>query len=171
MDEYIRLAINSINAYVQSGIRYTPQPWELTSEMRNGRAGVFVSIHENGSLRGCIGTIAPARNTIAEEIVSNAISAATEDPRFLPITVDELVRLTISVDILGEAEPVSSTDELNVKRYGVIVAKDNRRGLLLPDLDGVETVEDQVMIAKRKAGIDAFEKGVLLYRFEVIRHE
>ena len=105
------------------------------------------------------------------EIVSNAISAATRDPRFPAITEPELEHLTISVDVLGQAEPIGSEAELDVKRYGVIVEKGFRRGLLLPDLEGVDTVEYQVAIAKRKAGIGLDEAGVRMYRFEVIRHE
>ena len=122
-------------------------------------------------LRGCIGTIVPTTSCIAEEIIQNAISASTRDPRFPPVTVEEVGRLVCSVDILGEAEPVSSLEELDVKRYGVIVTKGLRRGLLLPDLEGVDTVCEQVEIACRKAGIRPDEEGVNLARFEVIRHE
>lgn len=171
MDPYVMLAKNTIDSYIREGRIYRPADEELTEEMQNDRAGAFVSVHEDGDLRGCIGTIAPTRDTLAEEIVSNAISAATRDPRFPPITVPELERLTISVDVLGKAEPVSSYAELDVKRYGVIVEKGFRRGLLLPDLEGVDTVEYQVAIAKRKAGIGEKEEGVQMYRFEVIRHE
>jgi len=171
MDEYIRLAINSINTFVQRGERYVPQSTELTGEMRSNRAGAFVSIHENGELRGCIGTIMATENSVAEEIVSNAIAAATRDPRFTPIQADELPYLTVSVDILGEPEPIASTSELDVKRYGLIVSKGNRRGLLLPNLEGVDTIDDQVAITKRKAGIADAERGVVMHRFEVIRHE
>ena len=171
MDPYVQLAKNTIDLYIRDGKVYQPSAEELTDEMRNDRAGAFVSIHEDGDLRGCIGTIAPTRDTLAEEIISNAISASTRDPRFPAITVPELEHLSISVDVLGKAEPVSSYDELDVKRYGVIVEKGFRRGLLLPDLEGVDTVEYQVYIAKRKAGIGENEDGVQMYRFEVIRHE
>ncbi len=171
MDPYVRLAKNTIDLYVRSRQVYRPEDSELTEEMASARAGAFVSIHEDGDLRGCIGTIAPTRDTLAEEIISNAIAASTRDPRFPPIGEEELAGLTISVDVLTEAEPVSSEDELDVKRYGVIVEKGYRRGLLLPDLDGVDTVSYQVSIAKRKAGIRDNEAGVKMYRFEVIRHE
>lgn len=133
------------------------------------RAGVFVSLHKHDRLRGCIGTIAPTTGSIAEEIVRNAVCAATEDPRFDPVAADELEWLNISVDVLGKAEPVSGPEELDVKRYGVIVSSGYRRGLLLPDLDGVDTVEEQIAIARRKAGIREKEP-VKLERFEVIRH-
>lgn len=171
MDLYVQLAKHTIDAYVREGRIYRPADGELTEEMRSSQAGAFVSIHEDGELRGCIGTIGPTRDTLAEEIISNAIAASTRDPRFPAIRERELDRLVISVDILGEAEPVAGEAELDVKRYGVIVEKGYRRGLLLPDLEGVDSVEEQVAIAKRKAGIREDEIGVRLYRFEVIRHE
>ena len=130
----------------------------------------FVSIHEHGKLRGCIGTISPVRDCLAQEIIDNAVSASTRDPRFDPIRAGELKWLEISVDVLGDPEPVSSPDELDVKRYGVIVTKGRKRGLLLPDLDGVDTVEEQISIAKSKAGIADWDKKVELQRFEVVRH-
>ena len=171
MDPYVQLARNTIDLYIKKKQIYEPQPEELTEEMRSAQAGAFVSIHKDGDLRGCIGTIAPTRETLAEEIVSNAISASTRDPRFPAVRESELAYLEISVDVLGEPEPISSEAELDVKRYGVIVEKGYRRGLLLPDLEGVDTVAYQVYIAKMKAGIGADERGVKLYRFEVIRHE
>ena len=171
MDPYVQLARNTIDLYIKKKQIYEPQPEELTEEMRSAQAGAFVSIHKDGALRGCIGTIAPTRETLAEEIVSNAISASTRDPRFPAVRESELAYLEISVDVLGEPEPISSEAELDVKRYGVIVEKGYRRGLLLPDLEGVDTVAYQVYIAKMKAGIGADERGVKLYRFEVIRHE
>ena len=171
MDPYVALARKTIDLYVRERKVYRPTPDELTEEMRTARAGAFVSIHEHGELRGCIGTIAPVRASLAEEIVSNAISASTRDPRFYPIRPDALPFLTVSVDVLGEPEPIASEAELDVKRYGVIVEKGRRRGLLLPDLEGVDTVAYQVAIARRKAGIYDDEENVELYRFEVIRHE
>ena len=171
MDQYVQLARNTVNTYIRTHKIYEPAPSELTEEMVSKRAGAFVSIHEHGELRGCIGTIAATRENLAKEIIGNAIAASTEDPRFLPIRPDELDALEISVDVLSEAEPISSMSELDVKRYGVIVEKGYRRGLLLPDLEGVDTVEYQVAIARRKAGIRDDETGVQLYRFEVIRHE
>lgn len=171
MDPYVQLARNTIDLYIRKRQVYRPAPEELTEELRAGRAGAFVSIHKDGALRGCIGTIEPIRETLAEEIVSNAISASTRDPRFPAVRENELEALEISVDVLGEPEPVSSEAELDVKRYGVIVEKGYRRGLLLPDLEGVDTVDYQVYIAKMKAGIGPEERGVKLYRFEVIRHE
>ena len=121
-------------------------------------------------LRGCIGTIKPVRSNLAEEIIENAISAGTEDPRFRPVSKEELAELDYSVDVLQEPEPVSSIEELDPKRYGVIVSKGFRRGLLLPNLDGVNTVEDQIRIALMKAGISE-DEDYKLERFEVTRHQ
>ena len=144
-------------------------PEGLPEEMLTQQAGAFVSIHKHGDLRGCIGTIAPTRSCVAEEIIGNAISASTRDPRFPAVQPDELEWLEINVDVLGDPEDIESEDELDVKRYGVIVSSGRKRGLLLPDLDGVDTVEQQVDIAMRKGGINKFEK-YKLQRFEVIRH-
>ena len=170
MDKYVELARNTIEKYIRENEVYTPSDDVLTDEMKSERAGAFVSIHKLGGLRGCIGTIAPTRANLAEEIISNAISASTRDPRFDPIRTDELADLEINVDVLTSPEPIDFPDELDVKRYGVIVEKGFRRGLLLPDLDGVDTIEEQVAIAKQKAGLDPNEIGVKLSRFEVIRH-
>ena len=168
-DPYVQLARKTVEMYVRDRVK--PEvPAGLPPEMLSTRAGAFVSIHEHGKLRGCIGTIAPVRNCVAQEIIDNAVSASTRDPRFDPITADELEWLEISVDVLGEAEPIASPAELDVKRYGVIVTKGTKRGLLLPDLDGVDTVEQQIAIAKSKAGIADWDKKVQLERFEVVRH-
>lgn len=132
-------------------------------------AGCFVSIHAHGALRGCIGTILPTKETIPAEIIRNAVSASTEDPRFDAVRAEELGSLEISVDILSEPEPASSHDELDPKRYGVIVTSGIRRGLLLPDLEGVETVFDQLAIARRKGGI-APDEPCTIQRFTVTRY-
>lgn len=134
-----------------------------------GRAGAFVSIHKLGELRGCIGTFQPTQSDLAQEIIHNAISSATRDPRFFPIEPDELKDLDYSVDVLSEPEPVPGPEVLDPKRYGVIVEAGWRRGLLLPDLEGVDTVEQQTDICRLKAGIGPAEP-VKLYRFEVLRH-
>ena len=168
-DDYVRLARATINSWV--GEKRRPSlPENLPEEMLKKRAGVFVSLHKDGRLRGCIGTIQAARNSIAEEIVENGISAATKDPRFSPVRPEELDALEISVDVLGEPEKISSKEELDVKRYGVIVSKGFRRGLLLPNLDGIDSVDEQVSIALQKAGLSAREKNFEMERFEVVRH-
>ncbi|SDB22079.1 AmmeMemoRadiSam system protein A [Eubacterium oxidoreducens] len=168
-DEYVSLARRTVENYIAGEKRITV-PSGLPSRMYEQRAGVFVSIHSAGQLRGCIGTIAPTTDSVAEEIIQNAISASTKDPRFSPIREDELLDLEYSVDVLGEAQDISSPDELDVKKYGVIVTKGLKRGLLLPDLEGVKTVQQQIAIAKQKAGIGELERNVQLQRFEVVRH-
>ena len=167
-DPCVQLARASLESYILSR-KIIDVPQDLPEDLTARRAGAFVSIHEHGQLRGCIGTISPARSNLAEEIIFNAISASTRDPRFPPIRKEELPFLEINVDVLGEPEDIESEDDLDVKRYGVIVTNGLRRGLLLPDLDGVDTVQQQIAIAKQKAGIASYEK-VSLQRFEVVRH-
>jgi AmmeMemoRadiSam system protein A len=165
----VQLAKETIENYVRRGETIQP-PEERTPEMER-QAGAFVSIHKHGRLRGCIGTIQPTQDNVAQEVIRNAISAATRDPRFPPITPDELDDLDVKVDVLGEPELVQSMEDLDPKRYGVIVksARDRRRGLLLPDLEGVDTVAYQVDVARRKAGLRP-DEPIELYRFEVIRY-
>ena len=168
-DPYVQLARKTVESYIL--LRKRPEiPDDLPPEMTSRRAGAFVSIHEHGKLRGCIGTISAVQDNLAKEIIENAISASTRDPRFDAIRADELPWLEISVDVLGDAEPVKSKADLDVKRYGVIVTKGRKRGLLLPDLDGVDTVDQQIAIAKSKAGIAEWDNRVELQRFEVVRH-
>jgi AmmeMemoRadiSam system protein A len=135
-----------------------------------GQTGVFVSIKKQGELRGCIGTFEPTKSNVAEEIVSNAIGAATRDPRFLPITPDELADLEYSVDILSKPELVNSTNELDLKKYGIIVEGKGRKGLLLPNLETVDTIEEQIDIARNKASLSP-DDDIKLYRFEVKRYK
>ena len=167
-DPFVQLARQSLESYILNR-RKLSVPSDLPEDLLSRRAGAFVSIHKNGMLRGCIGTISPVADTLAEEIIQNAISASTRDPRFPPIRPEELKDLEISVDVLGEPEDIRSEEELDVKRYGVIVSSGMRRGLLLPDLEGVDTVAEQIAIARHKAGIRPGEK-VSLQRFEVVRH-
>ena len=167
-DEYVRLARASVEHYVRTG-RRLEMPDGLPDDMMCRRAGVFVSLHEDGRLRGCIGTIAPVTPCIAQEIIDNGVSASSRDPRFNPVEPEELDKLVYSVDVLEPPEKISSPSQLDVKKYGVIVTKGGRRGLLLPNLDGVNSVDEQVAIAKQKAGI-AQREEVELERFEVTRH-
>jgi len=150
--------------------RQLQRPDDLPDELLQHKAGVFVSIKISGRLRGCIGTIAPVTDNTADEIIRDAVSACSEDPRFEPVRPDELPWLEYSVDVLGEAEPIESIDQLDVIRYGVIVSSRGRRGLLLPDLAGVNTPQKQVSIALQKAGISSHDK-YSLERFEVVRHK
>ena len=167
-DAYTELARQTIEEYVRNG-EVKEVPKGLPEEMYRTRAGAFVSVKKKGMLRGCIGTIQAVCSSVAEEIIQNAISAVTNDPRFDPVEPYELKDLSISVDVLGARERISSPKELDAKKYGVIVTKGYRRGLLLPNLEGVDTVEEQIRIAKQKAGIGT-EEGVVLERFEVVRH-
>lgn len=160
------LAKQAVESYVKNG--QVARPGELSPEMK-ARAGVFVSLKKRGQLRGCIGTFEPTTVNVAEEIVRNAIQSATGDPRFHPVQPGELAELDYSVDILTQPEPVGSKSELDPKKYGVIVEAGSRRGLLLPDLEGVDTVERQIEICRQKAGIENSEP-VKLYRFEVRRY-
>ena len=169
VDPYVALARASVEGFVRTG-RPIPRPDVLADELLTERAGVFVSLREDGELRGCIGTIGPTEPCVADEIIQNGVSACSRDPRFPVVRPEELDFLEYSVDVLFPAEPVEDESELDPARYGVIVSKGWRRGLLLPNLEGVDTVAQQVGIAKRKAGIGLGETGVQLERFEVVRH-
>ena len=169
VDPYVRLARLSVETFVRTG-RPAALPDDVPEELLHQRAGAFVTLHERGELRGCIGTISASESSIALEIIRNGIYACSRDPRFEPVRENELDHLSYSVDILGKAEPIPSPDELDPHRYGVIVTKMWKRGLLLPNLDGIDTVDDQLSIAKRKAGIDPADTDVQLERFEVVRH-
>ncbi|TWH47079.1 AmmeMemoRadiSam system protein A [Sporomusa sp. KB1] len=164
----VKLARESLTYYLEHG-RFMDKPVELPENLQ-GRAGVFVSFKKEGQLRGCIGTFEPTQPSIAEEIIQNAVSAGTGDPRFSPIKLSELAELEISVDVLETPEQIDSIDDLEPKTYGVIVRNGRRSGLLLPDLEGVDTVTEQVSIAMQKAGIQA-GKEIDLYRFTVTRYK
>ncbi|MCL2084708.1 MAG: AmmeMemoRadiSam system protein A [Oscillospiraceae bacterium] len=168
-DAYRALARQSLEHTVKSGAAL-PLPDGLPDELINRRAGAFVSLHKNGRLRGCVGTIAPTTGCVALEIIQNAVSAGLRDNRFDQVGASELPYLTYKVDILSPPEPISGPEELDVKRYGVIVSSGHKRGLLLPNLDGVDTVAQQVAIARQKGGISE-NAAVKLERFEVVRHE
>lgn len=166
-DDYVRLARHAIETIVHTG-KNAELPQGLPSEMSE-RAGVFVSLKKDGELRGCIGTFEPTTKNIAEEILQNAASAALRDPRFPPVKKEELDALVYSVDVLTEPELVAGADALDVKKYGVIVEYRARKGLLLPDLAGVDTVEEQLRIARQKGGIPA-DAPIRIWRFTVERH-
>lgn len=169
VDPIVGLARLTVETFTRTG--QAPQlPTDLPQELFDKQAGTFVCLHKHGSLRGCIGTISATCNTLAQEIVQNGISACSRDPRFPAVREEELDYLEYSVDVLNEAEPIDSPEQLDPKRYGVIVTKRWQRGLLLPNLEGVETIESQVSIAKQKAGIDPADNDVELARFEVVRH-
>jgi AmmeMemoRadiSam system protein A len=168
MHPLVELAKKSVETYVKEGkIIHPHEP--LKPEMPE-KAGVFVSLKKHGQLRGCIGTYMPSCESIESETVINAIAAATKDPRFSPVKEDELKDLTYSVDVLSPPWKVKAISELDPKKYGVIVVSGYRRGLLLPDLEGVDTVEEQLRITRLKAGILPHEE-VEIYRFEVKRYK
>ena len=163
-NEYIEIAKDAIKEYLQTGKRL-----KVDHEKNKGeRKGVFVTLKMEGKLRGCIGTIR-GRDPLKEEIVNNAIAAATEDPRFYPVTLDEFNKLDISVDILEPEEEIKDISELDPKIYGVIVEQGYKRGLLLPNIEGVDKVKDQIEIAKDKAGI--IGDDFIIKKFKVTRHE
>lgn len=168
-DPWVRLARLSLETYLRTGKRLSALPGDLPKGLTDRAAGAFVSLHLHGQLRGCIGTISPVTASVAQEIVRNAVSAGTEDPRFPPVNQAELAQLEYNVDVLGSAEPIDRIAELDVKRYGVIVSCGGRRGLLLPDLDGVDAAEQQVEIARQKGDIGS-DEPYTLERFEVVRH-
>ena len=167
MDIRVSLAKDSILYYLEHH-KLMDVPTPLPEELQD-KAGAFVSLHKHGALRGCIGTFLPMQLSVASEIIHNAVSAAMRDPRFPSVRLEEMADIDISVDVLGTPEAIDSPDKLNPKKYGVIVMSHAHTGLLLPDLDGVDTVEQQIEIAKQKAGIPAHIKPDL-YRFTVTRY-
>ncbi len=167
---YVQLATDAIDAYVRDFRVITPPDglFERHPALR-GRAGVFVSLKKRGELRGCIGTIEPAQENLALEIIENAISAATKDPRFRPVVEEELPELRVSVDILTTPERAAGHEDLDVRQYGLIVKSGTRRGLLLPDIEGIASVDEQMAVARKKGGIGE-QEPVELYRFQVERY-
>ena len=168
MDPYVKLAYDSLEYYLKHQ-RYMKIPDGLPEEMLVRRAGVFVSLKKDGQLRGCIGTIEGITSSIAEEIIRNAVSAGLGDPRFYQVSLEEFPMLNISVDVLGVSFPVLDRSVLDAKKYGVIVSLGVRRGLLLPNLEGVDSPQEQIEIALQKAGISPTE-DYELEAFEVVRH-
>jgi len=168
MHPLIALAREAIETYVREGTIIQP-PDKLTPVMKK-QAGAFVSLHKFGQLRGCIGTFEPTQENIAREVINNAISSATRDPRFPPVAPNELKDLEYSVDVLTKPRPVKSQARLDPKKHGVIVECGYRRGLLLPDLDGVDSVGQQIDICRQKASIYP-DEPIKLYKFEVKRYK
>ncbi|HKL76641.1 MAG TPA: AmmeMemoRadiSam system protein A [Halanaerobiales bacterium] len=162
------LAKKTIEEYILHGRMYEIDQ-EISEEL-NKEAGVFVTLKKNGDLRGCIGTIRPTQKNIAAEVQKNAISAAEHDPRFPAVSGDELNEIDYSVDIIGEMEKVDSKEELNPKKFGIMVKGGHQTGLLLPDLEGIDTIEKQINIARKKAGLSK-DADIEIYRFEVKRYK
>ena len=172
MNPLIDLAKQAVEAYLKEGKIISPSA-DLPEEFSNSKAGVFVTIENHGNLRGCIGTYLPIRENIAQEIIYNAIAAATEDYRFSPIEKDELLELSFTVYILNPPELVKDIKKLDPKKYGIIIRSGLKSGLLLPDLEGVETIEKQISITCQKAGInlEREKKEITIYKFTVEKYE
>ncbi len=168
-DPFVKLARESLTTYLETGEMLKKIPEYVTKEMKDVQRGVFVSLKKHGDLRGCIGTIFPTTKSICEEIIRNAVEAGIYDPRINEVIKEELGEINFSVDVLTEPESCEKKD-LDPKEYGVIVGSRGRKGLLLPDLEGVDTVFEQLSIALRKAGINPNE-NYTTQRFKVIRHK
>ncbi|MBU1148582.1 AmmeMemoRadiSam system protein A [Patescibacteria group bacterium] len=172
MHQYPTLAQQSITNYLCTQKIIDP-PADLSAELLANRAGCFVTLHQkNGELRGCIGTITPVQPNLALEIIHNAVQSATADPRFPALTSSQLADLEISVDVLSEPELIREAEQLDPKKYGVIIKTDDgRTGLLLPDLEGVDDAKQQMRIASQKGGINIHTDNFSLYRFSVTRYK
>lgn len=168
-DKYVKLAKKSVTQAVTGN--KVEELEELNEQLPDEQRGVFVTLKRHGrELRGCIGTYTPATDSLGAEIIRNATSAALDDPRFPPVREDELSELIVSVDVLTEPE-TCEIEDLEPKKYGIMVEKGTKSGLLLPDLEGVDSVEEQLEITKKKAGISPQDENFRLKRFEVERHE
>ncbi len=185
MNLFIFLAKEAVENYIKDG-KIISSPENLPAEFYQRKAGAFVTVEKDGQLRGCIGTYLPTQENIAKEIISNAIAAATEDYRFGLIQKEELPYLSYTVYILSTPEPVKDIKKLNPKKFGIIVktmpitiSSDvvfnghsiPKSGLLLPDLDGIDTPEEQISIACQKGGIDHYSEKFLVYKFTVEKHK
>ena len=163
-----KLARQALQYYLETGKEMEP-PQDTPKEWLEHRGGTFVCFKNRGDLRGCIGTLRATHPNLAEEIISNAVSAGTKDHRFPSIHRGELAELSVTVDVLGPIEDIDSEQALDPHRYGVVVSGGGKRGVLLPNLEDIDTVEMQIRVAKHKAGINRF-RPVKLQRFEVTRY-
>jgi len=170
MNPYVLLAKEAVEKYIEERKIIDP-PKDLPKEFFERKAGVFVTIMSGKELKGCIGTYLPTQDNIAQEIIQNAIAAATEDYRFSPIQKEELDSLSYSVYILKTPVAIKDQGELNPRKFGIIVKAGRRSGLLLPDLEGVDTVEQQIAIACEKGGIDPRQENITIYKFTVEKYE
>lgn len=169
MHPLVQLAKEAIETYIKSG-EIISVPKNFPEEFLKKRSGVFVTIKKNNELRGCIGTYLPQRSNIAEEVIFNAVASATQDWRFFPVEEDELPYLSYIVYILSEPQLVKDLNELDPKKYGIIVKSNGKVGLLLPDLEGIDTIDEQISIACKKAGIDPTKEKISIYKFSVEKY-
>ncbi len=168
---YVQLAKDAVEYYIKTG-KIPPLPQNLPKKLLIERAGVFVSIYNGNELRGCIGTYLPVEPNTAEEIISNAVAAATQDYRFPPILKDELPNLSYSVYILEEPRQIKKLDELEPKKYGILIKSESgKTGLLLPDLDGIDTAEKQLAAVCHKCGVRLSEEKVIVCKFGVTKYD
>ncbi len=165
----ITLARAAVERYLDEQKKISP-PADLPGRLLTERGGVFVTLKKSGQLRGCVGTYQPTCDNLAREIIKNAISAAFRDPRFAPLVSSELSEILFTVSLLGKPQPVTDINQLDPKKYGVIAEKHGHKGLLLPDLEGLNTVEQQLAAVHRKAALPADEKDVNYQRFTVEKY-
>jgi len=185
MHPLVLLAKKAVETFIKEGKIISPFQ-NLPEEFLSRKAGTFVTIEKDDRLRGCIGTFLPTQENIAQEVIRNAIAAATEDYRFGSIQKEELPYLFYTVYILNQPELVKDIKVLNPKKYGIIVTtfpispSGNvvfnghfipKRGLLLPNLEGIDTVEKQISIACQKAGIDPTREKIIIYKFTVEKYQ
>ena len=165
---FVKLAVQAVHHFLSEG-KPMPCPSPVPDGM-NDQSGAFVSIKKKISyeLRGCIGTVTPNQNNLAKEIIQNAVNAATRDPRFKPITIEELDQLLFSVDVLTPLEPIDNPEQLNPKQYGLSIKYEERQGILLPDLEGINTAQRQIDLCLKKGNIKK-DAAYQMYRFEVKR--
>ena len=166
---YVKLAVQAVHHFLSEG-KPMPCPSPVPDGM-NDQSGVYESIKKKKSneLRGSIGPDPPNQNKLAEEIIQNAVNAATRDPRFKPITIEELDQLLFSVDILTPLEPVNEPEQLNPKQHGLSITYEGRQGILLPNLEGIDTIEKQIDLCLKKGNIPK-DAPFQMYRFEVERY-
>jgi len=171
MNILVSLAKKAVEAYIKTGEVIETKN---IKEFSDKKAGVFITIEKNNNLRGCIGTYLPTRDNVVEEVIQNAISAAVEDYRFGPIQEEELSSLSYTVSILEKPELIKNKKELNPKEYGIIIKTLNyppKSALLLPDLEGIDTIEKQISLTCQKGNIDPQKEEIIIYKFRVKKYE
>ncbi len=172
MSHYTKITKSAVEKFVREGVIMNPSE-DLPEELLKRKAGVFVTIKKEGKLRACIGTYLPTKESLASEIIHNAIAAASKDDRFGPIKEEELPLLSYEVHILEEPEQIEDLGNLDPARYGIIVKGERsfRKSLLLPGLEGIDTPEEQILTACKKAGINPQKEKMSLFRFQAKKYQ